>query len=149
CPSMSLNRLIAEQRRGITLLLDDFIVAEPVHLTVNLVAEVVDLADQRTICVIKSALLWPEFLVRMAKMPFADDSGLVAGLLECLWQQPLVSCEAVGMALRNDRRLQTVSHRIPPRRASSGSHKVGRSVSVATSTPVLRIRNGTYFIPVP
>ena len=49
-PLDELNRLIAEQRRGITLLLDDFIVAEPVHLTVNLVAEVVDLADQRTIC---------------------------------------------------------------------------------------------------
>src|SRR5262245_31169364 len=104
-PLDELHSLVAEQRCGISLLLNDFVVAEPVHLAIDLVGEVVDLADQRTVCVTKSALPWPEFLVRMAEMPFADNGSLITSVLECLWQQPLVSRKAIGVALGNNCRL--------------------------------------------
>ena len=109
-----LHRVVAEERGRIALLLDDLVVAVPVDHAVLLVREVVDLADQRAVLVVEAALPGPVLPVGVAEVPLADDGGVVAGLLERLGQQPLVGRQAVGVALRNDRRLQAVAQRIAP-----------------------------------
>jgi hypothetical protein len=99
------DRIVAEQSCGIALLLDDLIIAVPVDLSVDLVGEIIDLADQWTVLVVEAALPRPEFPVGMAEMPFTDDGSLVAGIFQSLRQEPLVSRKPIGVPLGNDGRL--------------------------------------------
>src|SRR6266508_3978481 len=97
-----LHGVVAEQRDGITLLFDYLVVPIPVHDAVLLMSEVVNLADQRAVLVIEPALPRPVFGIAMTKMPLANDGGLVAGLLECLRQQPFVGRQAIRMGRGDD-----------------------------------------------
>jgi hypothetical protein len=81
-----LHRIIAEQRSGIALLLDNLVIAVPIRCAINFVGEVVDLPDERAVLIIEAALSRPEFLVRMPEMPFADNGSLIASILEGLRQ---------------------------------------------------------------
>ena len=111
----------------VALLLDRLVVAEPVEHAVLVVGEVIQLADHRAVLVVEAALPRPILLVGVAEMPFADDRGLVAGLLEALRHEPLGGVQAVGGDGGNDGGLQAVAERIAAghqRRARRRAHRL-------------------------
>src|SRR6516162_1703624 len=71
--------------------------------------EVIDLPDHRTIVVIEPALTRPELAVCVAQVPLPDHHGLVANLLEGLWQQSFVGRQPVLARGWNDQGLQAVA----------------------------------------
>ena len=110
-----LDRLVADQRRRVALLLERLVVLVPVEHAVLLVREVVDLADQRPVLVVEAALFRPVLAIGVAEVPLADDRGLVAGFLERLRQRHFVRRQSVETGRRNHERLQPVAERIAPR----------------------------------
>ena len=77
-----------------------------------LVRKIVDLADQRAILDVETALARPVFGIGVAEVPFADDRGLIARGLQRLRQQVLVGRQAIGVVRRDDRGLQAVAERV-------------------------------------
>lgn len=92
-----------------------------------LVREVVELANHRTVLIVKAALLGPILPVRVTQMPFPDDGGVVSGLSQRLWHEPFVCCQAVGAHRWDDQGLQSVAERIAPghqRRPRGRTHRL-------------------------
>jgi hypothetical protein len=74
----------------------------------------------------------------VAQVPLADDRSLVARLLERLWQQPLVRCQAKGVAGWDDRGLQPIAERVASRHqrgARRRAHRLGIELLEARAGP--------------
>ena len=110
-----LDCFVADQRQVVSLLLEEFPVALPVHDAAAHLGEIVHLADEVSVKVIEAAILRPELLVGMAQVPLADHRGAVAGLFQSLRQRPFVGRQAVSMVREDHQRLQAVTHWIAAR----------------------------------
>ena len=122
-----LHRVVAEEGGRIPFLADRLVVAIPVEHVMLLVGEIINLPDQRAVLVIEPALPGPVFAVGVSEMPFPDDGGMVAGLLEGLGQEPLVRGNPGGVGGEDHGGLQAVSERIPARHQASagrGAHRL-------------------------
>src|SRR5579864_717902 len=65
-------RFISDQGRKVAVFLEEFAIPLPIDQSAPLLGEIVHLTDKIAIEMIEAAVLWPEFLVGMTKVPFAD-----------------------------------------------------------------------------
>ena len=104
--------VVADQRRVVALLLEERAVPLPVDQAAPLAGEIVHLADDVAVEIVEATVLRPVFPVGMAEVPLADHQRLVARLLQRLRKRPLVRRQPIGVARKDDQRLQPIAHRV-------------------------------------
>jgi len=107
-----LHGVIADQGGGVARFVYDFVIAIPVDSLVFFVREVVDFTNERTVLIIEATLTRPVLGIAMAKVPLADDGGVIPGVFQRLRQQPFIGRKAIGITRRNDRGLEAVAERV-------------------------------------
>jgi len=83
--------------------------------------EIVDLTDEWTVLIVEASLARPILGISMAQVPFANDRGVVARVLQSLRQQPFVGWEPICVRCSNDKSLLPI-----PEWISSGHQRSAR-----------------------
>ena len=106
------DRFPGNQPGGIPLVIAAAIVAVPIVAAVPNVREVVECAVVVPILKSESTPGWQKGWIIVAKMPFANDGGLVTDLLECLGKRPFIGGQTVSSPRPNDAALQSQADRV-------------------------------------
>src|SRR5262249_5743678 len=109
---------VAKQRRRVTFITANLIIAMPVEAPVALVSEVIKRAVIMSILVQKSALRRQIGSLKMPQVPLAANGREVTRLLQRLRQRPLLQRQSILGPRPHDANLQAVPHRVAPRHQS-------------------------------
>jgi len=112
-PADQVCSIATEQRGGVARFLHRLVIAPPVERAVaRCLLEVVDPAGQLTVEIVEPALSRPLVARGVAKVPLADERGVVACFFQRLGQQTLVGGQPVAAEPLNLHGLHAIAQRI-------------------------------------
>ena len=107
------DRLVANQIGVVALFLQKLSVSLPVDDASPFLGEVIDLADEVAVKVLKAAVLRPVFLVGVPEVPLPHHVGVVAHVVQRLGEGPFRGWQPIGVAGEDHQGLQSLPQRVP------------------------------------